>query len=63
MKIGKGMHGLCLNSEASGDGQYRTGQKSDLGFITWKRQHTPMEFRYWKDPWYDLKDEYFYDVE
>ena len=50
--------------EASGDGWNGTGQKSDLGFyFVEATAHTDGISTIGRNPWYDLKDEYFYDVE
>lgn len=50
--------------EASGDGWYGTGQKSDLGFYFVEATgHTDGISAIGRNPWYDLKDEYFYDIE
>ena len=51
-------------SEASGSGWYGTGMKSDMPFyFVEATAHYDGSSSIGRNPWYDLKDEYFYDVE
>ena len=51
-------------SEASGSGWYGTGMKSDMPFyFVEATAHYDGSSSIGSNPWHDLKDEYFYDVE